>query len=204
MWCHTYKFSYDAYETWNLKWFLTFCCNRCILTEGETDKIHPAQNLPDKRPPDKTPGQKYPRAIEREFVQGLLSGFSVLGLLKIGGRDLWCTFGRYRDVWQSVTGGGGQNWQKIVWLTLWTAPERYSVPAIPRAPIQYSISYYSVSLAYQCVCLIRGVHAFIYLSTCQCVCRWPCYVGIDQKELQAWELTAMNSAYRPCSYNRIH
>ena len=35
-----------------------------------TDKNHPGQNLPDKRPPDKTTGQKPPRTIETEFVQG--------------------------------------------------------------------------------------------------------------------------------------
>jgi len=27
------------------------------------------------------------------------------------------------DVWQSVTEGGGQNWPKIAWRTLWTAPK---------------------------------------------------------------------------------
>jgi len=71
MWCHTYKFFYHTYATWNLKWCLAFCCNKCILTEGGTDKNHSRQNLPDKRPPDKTPCTKPPRPIEREFVQGV-------------------------------------------------------------------------------------------------------------------------------------
>src|SRR6218665_266947 len=52
----------------NYKCYVTFCCNRRILTEGGTDKNHPGQNLPDKR--QKAPGQKPPRTIEREFVQG--------------------------------------------------------------------------------------------------------------------------------------
>jgi len=48
------------------KVMLTFCCNRCILTEGGlTDKNHHGQNLPDKRPL-----AKLPRTIESEFVQG--------------------------------------------------------------------------------------------------------------------------------------
>src|SRR6218665_1676340 len=49
------------------------------------DKNYPTQNLKDKRPFDKSPRQKPPRTIEREFVQGLLSGFYVLGLLQSGG-----------------------------------------------------------------------------------------------------------------------
>src|SRR6218665_1361650 len=51
-----------------------------------TDKRHPRQNLPDKRPSDQTPGHKPPRTIETEFVQG---GFCpvifVLGLLNVEG-----------------------------------------------------------------------------------------------------------------------
>ena len=62
--------------------------NRCILTEGGTDKNHPGQNLLDKRPPDETPWTKPWQTIEREFVQGLLSRFFVLGLLKIGGSEM--------------------------------------------------------------------------------------------------------------------
>src|SRR6218665_1060406 len=43
----------------NLKRCLAFCCNRCIVTEGGTDKNQPGQ----------TPGQKPPQTIEIEFVQ---------------------------------------------------------------------------------------------------------------------------------------
>jgi len=32
---------------------LSFCCNGCILTEGGTDKNHPGQNHPDKKPGQK-------------------------------------------------------------------------------------------------------------------------------------------------------
>src|SRR6218665_1833877 len=58
-----------------------------------TDKInHPGQNLPDKIPSDKTLGQKPPRTIETDFVQGgfCLHGYFVLGLLKIGGGSEMC------------------------------------------------------------------------------------------------------------------
>jgi len=55
---------------------LCFCCNTCILTEGGTDKTFQTK--------DKNPGQKPPRSIEREFVQGAVVRVFVLGLLKIG------------------------------------------------------------------------------------------------------------------------
>ena len=47
LWRHTYKCCYHTHETWNLKWCLFFCFNRCILTQGGMDKAHPGQNLPD-------------------------------------------------------------------------------------------------------------------------------------------------------------
>ena len=53
-----------------------------------TDKNHPGQNFLDKRPPDKTSGQKPPRTIEREFVQGTFVRVFILGLLKIGGSEM--------------------------------------------------------------------------------------------------------------------
>ena len=77
MWRHTYKFFYHTYETWNLKWCLTFCCNRCVLSEEGMDKNHPGQNLSDKRFPDKTPRTKTPandweRICTRGFCLGSL------------------------------------------------------------------------------------------------------------------------------------
>ena len=63
MWRHAYTNFYHTYETWNLKWCLTFCCKICIVTEGGTDKNQPGQN-----PQEKT----LPRTIEIEFVQGTL------------------------------------------------------------------------------------------------------------------------------------
>ena len=83
MWRHAYTFFYHTHETWNLKWCLTFCCNRCILTEGGMDINHPGQNLPDKR---QNPRTKPPRTIEREFVQGAFVRAFVPCLLKIGGQ----------------------------------------------------------------------------------------------------------------------
>jgi len=40
-------------------------------------------------------------------------------LLKIGSPRCVTYFG---GVPRCVTGGGGQNWSKIAWCTLWTAP----------------------------------------------------------------------------------
>jgi len=51
-------------------------------------KNHPGQNLPNQRPSDKSSRTKTPQTIEREFVQGLLSGFFVLGLLKMGESEM--------------------------------------------------------------------------------------------------------------------
>src|SRR6218665_3005545 len=62
---------------------LAFCCNKCILTETGTDKNHPGQNLPDKRPLTKSPAQKPPRTIEREFVLEAFVQVFVLDLLKM-------------------------------------------------------------------------------------------------------------------------
>ena len=82
---------------------------------------HPGQNLPDKRPCDKSTG-----TIERDFVQGAFVRFFFTRPTKNGGfRDVWCTYGRSRDVWQNVT--EGENWSKIVWCTLWTAPREIEV-----------------------------------------------------------------------------
>src|SRR6218665_3040276 len=46
------------------------------------------QNLPDKRPPDRTPGQKPPRTIEREFVQGAFVRDFCTRLTKNGGSEM--------------------------------------------------------------------------------------------------------------------
>jgi len=35
---------------------------------------------------------------------------------------VWGSVGGWREVWKSVMGEGGKNWQKIAWRTLWTAP----------------------------------------------------------------------------------
>jgi len=107
MWRHAYKFFYLTYETWNLKWCLTFCCNRCILTEGGTDKNHPVQDLPDKGPSDKTSWTETPTNNgERICTGGFCPGFCTRPTNNRGVRDVWRTFGGPRDVWQSVTGEG--------------------------------------------------------------------------------------------------
>ena len=78
------------------------------------------QKTPGQKPLDKSPREQ----LRENLYRGLLSGFFVLGLLKIGGSEMCdVLLGGSRDVWQSVTGGrGGQNWPKIAWHTLWMAP----------------------------------------------------------------------------------
>ena len=112
MWRHAYTNFYHTYETWNSKWCLTFCCNRCIVTEGGTDKNQP--------------GQKPPRTIETEFVQGTFVRDFCTRPTKIRGGPRCVTYfrGVCDKVWQ---GEGGQNWPKIAWRTLWTAPYIYYV-----------------------------------------------------------------------------
>jgi len=120
MWRHAYNF-YHTYETWNLKWFLTFCCNRCILTEEGSDKTTPDKTFQTKDPPTKALGQRPPaNNWERICTGGLCPGFCTRPTKNRGVRDVWRTFWGSRDVWQSVTGGGGQNWPKIALRTLWT------------------------------------------------------------------------------------
>ena len=70
----------------------------------------------------KPPGQKPPRTIEIEFVQGTFVRDFCTMATKNGGSEM-C------DVLSGVPGcvtkcdrGGGQNWPKIAWRTLWTAP----------------------------------------------------------------------------------
>jgi len=71
MWRHAYNFFYLTYETWNLKWCLTFCCNRSMYS----DRRGNGQKLPDKRPPDKTPRTKTAANNWENLYRGLLSGF---------------------------------------------------------------------------------------------------------------------------------
>jgi len=90
------KYFYHTYETWNLKWCLTICCNRCILTEGEWTKT-----TSDKIFQTKTSANNWERICTWGFVR-----FFVPGLLKIRGCPRCVTyFVGCRDVWQSVTEG---------------------------------------------------------------------------------------------------
>ena len=113
MWRHIYKFL-SYIHVWNLRFKVMFSFllhvgpNRCILTEGETDKNHPGQNLPDKRPSNKKPREK----LRENLYRGLLYWFFVLGLLEMWVRDVQRTFWGSRNVWQSVTVGGGSKLAK--------------------------------------------------------------------------------------------
>ena len=112
MWRHAYKKIYHTHETWNLKWFLTFCCNRYILTEGGTGKIH-RRTKPSRQTLGQKPRTKALANNWENLYRGLLSGFFVLGLLKMGGGPRCVTyFWGSRDVWRSVTWGGGSKLAK--------------------------------------------------------------------------------------------
>src|SRR6218665_3743839 len=87
MWRHTYKKIFNhTYGTRDLKRCLAFCCNRCILTEGGTDKSHHRLNRPDKRLLDKPPGHMPPLIIKIKFVQGVLVRIFCTRPTQMGGR----------------------------------------------------------------------------------------------------------------------
>ena len=107
------KIFYHTCETWNLKRCLTFCCNRCILTEGERTKTTPDKTFQTKdhltKPPDKPP-----RTIEREFAQGVFVRYFCTRPTKNGGFEmcdvLWGVPGCVTKVW--LGDGGGQKLAK--------------------------------------------------------------------------------------------
>jgi len=107
--------SFHTYETWNLKWCVTFSRDRCILTErGRTkttpDKTSQTWKDPLTKPRDKNPREQLRQNLHKEaFVRIFCTKPSKN---RVG----------VRDVWRSVAGGGGKNWPKIAWRTLWTAP----------------------------------------------------------------------------------
>src|SRR6218665_2287048 len=86
------------------------------------DKNHPEQNLSDKRPPDKKPGQKTQRTIVREFVKGAFvrvfctrptknrgGGPRCVTDFRGGGGPGWC--GMWGERGGGVgAGGGGGDW----------------------------------------------------------------------------------------------
>src|SRR6218665_1830829 len=81
----------------------------------------------DKNQPGQTPGQKPPRTIEIEFLKGtFVWDFCTRPTKNQGSQRCVTYFGGSRDVRQSVTEGGGQNWPKIARRTLWTAPKKNS------------------------------------------------------------------------------
>ena len=116
----TLKFFYHNYETWNLKWCLTFCCNRDILTEGERTKPTPDKTFQTKDPLIK-PGTKTPaNNWERTCTVGFCPGFCTRPT-KMGIRDVWSTFGG--GPWgpwmcDSVAEGWRSNRPKIAWRSL--------------------------------------------------------------------------------------
>jgi len=92
---------------------------------------------------------KIPREQLREYAyRRLLSGFFVLGLLKMGEGPRCATyFGGSRDVWQSVTRGKGSKLAKIAWRTLWTAPEyEFVIWTLQRHPKQGTTNWFHISM----------------------------------------------------------
>ena len=67
LWRHTYKKIYHTYETWNLKWCLTLCCNRSIFDEGEQTKT-----TSDKTFQTKTPWKNLANNCERICTEGFV------------------------------------------------------------------------------------------------------------------------------------
>src|SRR6218665_388882 len=64
------------------------CCIRCILTEGERTKTTSDKIFQTKDPLTKSPGQKPPRTIEREFVQGIFVRVFCTRPTKNGGSEI--------------------------------------------------------------------------------------------------------------------
>ena len=79
----------------------------------------------DKNQPGQTPRTKPPPTIETEFVQRtFVRDFCIRPTKNRGVRDVWRTFGGVPEcVTKCDRGEGGQNWPKIAWCTLWTAPQ---------------------------------------------------------------------------------
>ena len=66
---------YHTYETWNLKWCLTFWCNRCILTERERTKTTPDKIFQTKDPLTKAPEKTLANNWNIICTRGLCPGF---------------------------------------------------------------------------------------------------------------------------------
>jgi len=97
-------------------------CSTQRVQRGGTDKNHLGQNLPDKIPPDKTLGQNPREQLRDNLNRGLCPGFLYQAYQKSEGSEMCDVLfgcpGMCDKVWQE----GGQNWLKIAWRNLWTAP----------------------------------------------------------------------------------
>jgi len=121
---------YHTYETWNWRWRWTFCYNRCrpILKEGGTDKI----------PPRTKPTTQKTREQLRYILYRV---FRLFALPKWGGSEMCdVRFWWSRDVWQSVTEGGGQNWPKIAWRAPWLVSALRNLDKEPREYYKHDAS----------------------------------------------------------------
>src|SRR6218665_744979 len=94
-----------------------------------------------KPPRTKPPGQRPRKQLRENLYMGLLSGFFVLGLLKIGGSEMCdVLLGGSRDVCQSVTGAVGSKLAKNSMKYFMDGPDGNSV-MIPVKSISHKMSF---------------------------------------------------------------
>ena len=140
--------------------FLLYTDRRGNGQKTTPDKIFQTKDFSDK-PPGQKPREQLRENLYRWFLPWV---FCTIGLLKMGVRGVWRTFGRggvpgYRDIWQSVTRGGGQNWPKIAWSTLWTT---LRIPSLIHHVLSnQSYGHFFPPLAQPKYSLRRRVHSFM-------------------------------------------
>ena len=125
MWRHAYTFFYHTY----MKHEIYSDVYLSVVTDvfwlkGEWTKTTPNKTFQTKTLLTKPPRQKPPRTIEREFVQGAFAWNFCTRPTKNGGSRMCDVlfWGVLVCVTKCDREEGGQNWPKIAWHTLWTAP----------------------------------------------------------------------------------
>jgi len=114
-----------------------------------SDRRVNGQNPPRTKPSRQNSSWQNPRTeIPENNWERICTGFFVLGLLKIGGPKCVTYFcgapGMCDKVWQR---GGSQNWPKITWRTLWTAPTRFRLTGTHARKINYLSNLFHAEMA---------------------------------------------------------
>ena len=121
MWRHTYKFFII-----HMKHEIQSDVTDVFWQKGEWTKTTRDKTFQTKDPlPWQNPWTKIPAwTIETEFVQeDFVRVFCTRPTKRQGVQDVWRTFGGVKGcVTRCDRGEGSQNWPKIAWCTLWTAP----------------------------------------------------------------------------------